>query len=389
MLSRRSFLIGGGTITLGSLLGGCGSQSQALRVLLLQGSIPPQVLQLFRQKLPQNPSMSFKPESQLRDLWKLLESWQTDDLDSKGLKRLIGQIPLINRQRSQKVDLVTLGDAWLAKAIQEQLIEPLPLELIPSWQKLPSRWQNLVKRDGQGNLTEQGQIWAAPYRWGTTLIAYDSEQFKKLGWTPQDWSDLWRTELRHRIAVVDQPREVIGLTLKKLGYSYNETDLSQVQSLTSELLALQKQVKYYSSQYYLQPLLVGDVWLSVGWSSDILPLLARNRKIKAVIPPSGTSIWSDVWVKPKRKKENSSLLSELTKQWIDFCWQDQPANKISLLTDGASPIIYQVENLSPKIKENHLLLIDKNIMDKSEFIEPLSSKTNQQYDSMWRKMREA
>ena len=44
-------------------------------------------------------------------------------------------------------------------------------------------------------------------------------KFEELGWKPKDWSDLWRTELRDRISLLDQPREVIGLTLKKMGFS--------------------------------------------------------------------------------------------------------------------------------------------------------------------------
>ncbi|ACK67232.1 periplasmic polyamine-binding protein [Rippkaea orientalis PCC 8801] len=386
MLSRRSFLISTSILTLGQLLSGCGDGQTALRIFLLQGSIPPQLLTAFRQKLAQNAPVSFKVESQLKDLWKRLESWQQGSKDSQGLKNLVGQLPLINPNTSEKVDLVTLGDAWLAQAIQAELIEPLPLEVIPTWSKLPSRWQGLVKRDSKGNLSPQGQIWGAPYRWGTTLIAYDSHRFEKLGWTPKDWSDLWREELRDRIALVDQPREVIGLTLKKLGYSYNTTDLSQVSSLTSELLALHKQVKYYSSDHYLQPLVVGDAWLSVGWSSDIIPLVNSNRNIKAVVPASGTALWSDVWVNPK-VKQGETKLSELTKQWLDFCWQDQAVNQICLLTDGVSPMIYQAKELPSEVKDNPLLFIDQRIMDKCDFIEPLPLKVKQEYETLWKTMR--
>jgi putative spermidine/putrescine transport system substrate-binding protein len=92
-------------------------------------------------------------------------------------------------------------------------------------------WQEIVKRDRQGQVSNTGEVWGAPYRWGTTVIAYRRDKFRELGWTPKDWSDLWRPELRDRISVVDQPREVIGLTLKKLGRSYNTTNLSQVQTL--------------------------------------------------------------------------------------------------------------------------------------------------------------
>lgn len=387
MPSRRSFLISAGTLALTQLLSGCDNHSTALRVLLLQGSIPPQLLKAFRQQFSKDQPLSFKPTAQLKDLWKQLQSWQEKNRDPQGLKDWLSQLPLINNTSHKMSDLVTLGDAWLGKAIQDKLIQPLTLTEIANWQKLGSRWQALVTRDEVGNLDLQGQIWGAPYRWGTTLIAYHSDQFETLGWTPTNWGDLWREELRHRIAVVDQPREIIGLTLKKLGYSYNSPNLSDIPNLSSQLQALNQQIKYYSSQYYLQPLIIGDVWLSVGWSSDILPLIAKNRKIKAIIPQSGTSIWTDIWVQPRAKEDNINL-STLTKQWIDFCWQESSINQISLLTDGASPMIYTTSRISTKIQTNPLLFVDKNIMNNCEFIEPLSEQNKQEYDKFWKEMRQ-
>lgn len=38
--------------------------------------------------------------------------------------------------------------------------------------RLPPRWKALVTRDNSGAPSEQGQVWACPYRWGSTLIAY-------------------------------------------------------------------------------------------------------------------------------------------------------------------------------------------------------------------------
>ena len=38
--------------------------------------------------------------------------------------------------------------------------------------RLPSRWKSLVTRDSSGAPSKQGQVWACPYRWGSTLIAY-------------------------------------------------------------------------------------------------------------------------------------------------------------------------------------------------------------------------
>jgi putative spermidine/putrescine transport system substrate-binding protein len=241
-----------------------------------------------------------------------------------------------------------------------------------------------MTRNAQGQPQTEGKVWGAPYRWGMTVIAYNEEKFAQFDWRPQDWSDLWRPELTGKIALIDNRREVIGLTLKKMGYSYNSSDLKQVMGLKDQLFALQKQVKFYSSQHYLQPLILGDVWLSVGWSNDILPVSDRYNKIKVVVPKSGTSLWSDVWVKPVLTTPNS-----LVEQWIDFCWQPESATKISLFTSGLSPLILtqNPDQISPDIRNNPLL-VNPEAIKKSDFLNPLSPATEQEYEQLWQAMRQ-
>ena len=387
MLTRRSFVTTTGILALAHLLSGCDSSGADLRVLLLKGSVPPQLLKVFSQQISSGSSLDFKPQGQLKELFSLLETWQNKDEKKKGLLADLPQIPVINPPPHTLSDYVTLGDVWLGDAIAKELIDPLDISEIDNWQTLPSRWQKLVKRDQQGKLQENGLIWGAPYRWGTTLIAYRSD---KLDWQPQDWSDLWDQRLSDRISMVNQPREVIGLTLKELGESYNTKNLEQVSQLKSKLLNLNKQVKYYSDQHYLQPLVVGDVWVSVGWSNEIIPLMAKNRNIKAVVPASGTSIWSDIWVKPKAK-EGQTELSKMAQQGLNFCWQPHAANLISLFADAASPVINTIEKteLSPDVINNPLLFIESAIFDKCEFLEPLSQQVEQQYINLWKEMRKS
>jgi putative spermidine/putrescine transport system substrate-binding protein len=380
MLNRRSFLRGLGTTVLVQGLNGCTSGKSDLSIFLLSGSIPPRLLTDFRKTIAEK-NLNFKSETQLKDLLKLLEKWlKTQDLLAAKFSI---PIPFTEQPPPPMGNLVTLGDAWLGKAITEGLIQPLDTSKLSNWSKLPPRWQENVSRNSQGQPQADGKVWGAPYRWGMTVIAYNEEKFAQFDWRPQDWSDLWRPELTGNIALIDNRREVIGLTLKKLGYSYNSSDLNQITGLKNELLALQKQVKFYSSQHYLQPLILGDVWLSVGWSDDILPLSDRYNKIKVVVPQSGTSLWSDVWVKPALTVSDS-----LIQQWIDFCWQPESAAKISLFTPGLSPIILtqNPDQIPPDIK-NSPLLTNPEAIKKSEFLNPVSLETEKEYEQLWQEMR--
>jgi putative spermidine/putrescine transport system substrate-binding protein len=387
MLGRRSFLIGMGAIAIATGISGCSNADDRERVLLLEGSIPPQLIGDFYREIAKEKQLIFKPEPQFKNIFDLLENWQKNSEENLGL---LDRIPFVGREQIGIVDLATIGDYWLQQAIAKKLIQPLNLAQLKTWQNVPSFWQNVVKRNEKGEIDPKGKIWGAPYRWGSTVIVYDRDAFKqeKFDWVPTDWQDLWREELRDRISILDQPREVIGLTLKKLGYSYNEPNLDRVKDLKSQLAALQTQIKYYSSTRYLEPLVLGDTWVAVGWSSDIFPLLSRYPNLKVVVPRSGTSIWSDVWVKPAGVKKTDQE-SAISQQWIDFCWQENSANQISLFTSAISPRIFSLkaEKLPQDIRDNPLFEI-RQILDKCDFLEPLSEQAQKQYETFWREMRQ-
>lgn len=387
-------MTGVSALAMGQLVSGCNnSQKLSLKVKLLQDSIPVQLLGEFRKVLQEPINLKFEPELQLNNLYKSLETWQKQVAEKKK-PSLWDSIPLIGHKNSEIPSLVTLGDSWLAAAIKQKLIQPLKIEELAGWKELSPRWRELVTRNEQGELDNSGLIWGAPYRWGTTVIAYRRDKFAELGWQPKDWSDLWRTDLRDRISLLDQPREVIGLTLKKMGLSYNPTNLSQIPNLKKELLALHRQAKLYSSDRYLEPLVLEDTWVAVGWSTDILSLGESVRDIDAIIPASGTSIWADLWVQPAgfAQESNSGKITDsisIGKKWIDFCWQKKAAISMSLLGDAPSPRLTSINrgDLPKKVADNKLLLPDNAVMDKSEFLYPMSEKLTKEYQVLWEEIR--
>ncbi|WP_017654923.1 extracellular solute-binding protein [Fortiea contorta] len=380
-MERRSFLLGAGTLALSQLLVGCGGQNQTqFDVRLLKGSIPGQVVNQFHKSLQQGVQLKFAPVEQIQDLFKQLQSWEQKSKakDEEDWRRFI---PFGQGQNSPAANLVTLGDYWLKAAIEQKLIQPLEATQIKQWSALDERWQKLVTRNDQGNLDLQGKVWAAPYRWGSTVIVYNRDKFRELGWTPNDWGDLWREEVRSRISLLNQPREVIGLTLKKLGKSYNTENLDQVPELENELKKLNQQVKFYSSNNYLEPLIIGDTWLTVGWSDDVVPVLGRYPQLVAVIPQSGTAMWADMWVRPNVSQ------ATLSYQWIDFCWQPNIAKQISLLTKSNSPISTNIVASDIQEQLRNLLLNNREVFDKSEFLLPLSPSAVKQYESLFTKIK--
>lgn len=380
-MNRRSFLIGTSGLVIFQMLMGCNRPNQTqFNVQLLKGSIPGYVVNQFRKTLQSEVNLKFVPVNQIYDLFKQLQTWQQPDANNKeGWSRWI---PFRQNSKVTKSDLVTLGDYWLKAAIEQKLIQPLETEKIKQWSTLNPKWQQLVKRDDQGNIDPQGKVWAAPYRWGNTVIVYNREKLQQFDWQPKDWSDLWRSDLRSRISLLNNSREVIGLVLKKLGKSYNTENLAEISSLETELQTLNQQVKFYDSTTYLEPLIMGDTWLAVGWSNDVIPVLSRYPKLNAIIPQSGTAIWADLWVNPAGVEQ-----SNLSSEWINFCWQPNIAKEITILTKTNTPITTNIPASDISQPLQNLLLTNQELLEKSEFIIPLSAAATQQYESLFKKMK--
>ncbi len=383
-MQRRSFLVTASSFALSQLLVGCGGRNQeTLKVSLLNGSIPGQVVGKFRKSLQGGVNLNFSAVAQLKSSYKNLQTWHSR-INGKKDEGWLSSLPFGPWRPLPVADLVTLGDYWLAAAIEQQLIQPLDVSEIKEWSNLDRKWQELVKRNDKGLADSKGKIWAAPYRWGSTVIVYNRDKFKDFDWKPQDWKDLWRPELRSRVSLLNQSREAIGLTLKKIGKSYNTQKLSEVPQLESELRALNKQVKLYSSDRYIEPLIIGDTWIGVGWSSDVLPLIARYPQLTVVIPSSGTALWADLWVHPTNKNTNKT---NLFYKWIDFCLQKDIAKQISLLTKTNSPINLKISADDISQPLNKILTDNSSTLEKSEFLLPLPKEAAQEYDSLFAKIK--
>lgn len=117
-------------------------------------------------------------------------------------------------------------------------------------------------------------------------------------------------------------------------------------------------------------MILGDTWLAVGWSTDISPEVQYQNGLAAVVPQSGTALWSDLWVKPAEVQ--SSPTATLADNWIDFCWLPQVATQLSLLTGTTSPIILGMnpQELPQSLRENPLLFPDQAILKKVIFSNP-------------------
>ncbi|KAJ9529617.1 hypothetical protein QJQ45_014377, partial [Haematococcus lacustris] len=302
----------------------------SLAIVALRGAVPQQWVLDYKATLGKYAGFSLGQRGQLLDIFKEL----SDPADTKN--------------SAAGADCVSLGDAWLAPAIQRRLLQPLPHpEQYRWWRLLPPRWHTLLRRHPDtGQADPGGQVFGAPFRWGCSLVAVRADRLRRLGGRPvRDWEDLMQPALRGRVAMTDSPREFVGVALKLLGLGWNSSAAQVaaagmgVQALAASCRALRGQVKLLSSRDHVRALVAGDVLAVVGWSQDLITLAERTNGVQALVPASGTALWADLWVLPRGdltgpwRQGPSPLLSS----WFEFNVAPARHSSLGNLKTGATP----------------------------------------------------
>ncbi len=390
-------------------LTGCQSIPQnALLVTALKGTIPAQLPNQFNQANPQTNPIALTQERQLATLFQQLQTWKRRSLPEyspkKGLIPL--NVPFIGTAPELAIaDLITLGDIWLSTAIRQGLIRSIDPTNIPYFNALDPKLQTLLKRNDQGNLDPNGPVWGIPYRLNSTVILYRQDQFKQHNLKPPtDWADLWRSDLTGKISLLNSPIEVIGLTLKKLGKSYNTAELPT--ELPAELAELHRQVKLYSSTHYLQPLTLDHTWVALAHSTDALQMIRRNPTLAAVFPASGTLLSADLWVQPAAHNSDhaahpdrgtavqttavqTTAVQTTIANWCNYCLRPDLAPQLSQLSQGMAPLLNQTpaDRRPDELRTNPLLTPSTDAFTRSEYLTPKPDAQLEKWRSAWEQMR--
>ncbi len=406
MINRRQLLLGAAALTLGSGASGCSANAaDALQVTLLEGAVPAEVLQQFRKQTVE--PVEFQSVAQLQSVFQQLQRWQKPVAHSGSV--IDRWVP--GRQAASKTmphNLVSLGDYWLTSAIAQNLLEPLEIPAA-TLAKLPLPWQQFVSRTPAGQLAQPGatangqKIWAAPYKVQALVIVYRQSQFPDASVENppfKTWKDLLQPALRQKIILPDHPRIVLGLAQKIQRDRFNSTfeinadssvslpantlSAALTESLSEPFAQLNQQIKAYDAGNSLKALVNEDAKAAVGWSGDVVAALDRYQDLKVVIPEEGSLLSADMWVRPK-----GAPMSKPAQQWIDFCWQTEPATQISIANKGLSPVF-----LSDDVNLNARLpgaltdgLLSGLDLANSELLLPLPNEIQAAYFAVWQQLR--
>ncbi|MFB2922677.1 MULTISPECIES: ABC transporter substrate-binding protein [Aerosakkonema] len=223
---------------------------------------------------------------------------------------------------------------------------------------------------------DPGNRHSVPMSWGTTGLIYNT---KKLKTPPEDWDYIWSNQqlLSKRMTLMNDVREVMGATLRMLGYSYNSTNQQQIQQAYEKLKALKPAIASFTTDAWKEQIVAGDLFVAMGYSADAAEVAEESSSLQYAIPKSGTSLWTDTMVIPKTAPNPDAAYA-----WIDFMLQPAVAASVCERLNFATPNQSAIKQLSPKARDNPNLYPSAKVLEKCERVEPLG-KFNDVYDRYW------
>ncbi len=230
--------------------------------------------------------------------------WVTDFEKETGCKVTVKTAAtsdeMVSLMNEGGFDLVTAsGDASL-RLVAGKRVQPINVDLIPSWKTVDERLQNAPW------YTVDGVHYGVPYQWGPNVLMYNTGIFKE---APKSWSVVFEEQTlsdgksnKGRVQAYDGPIYIADAAnylmahKPELGikdpYELNEDQYKAA----LELLRVQRTLVgryWHDAAIQVDDFQNEGVVASSSWPFQVNTLVAAKQPIASTIPEEGATGWSD------------------------------------------------------------------------------------------------
>src|ERR1019366_8635665 len=143
--------------------------------------------------------------------------------------------------------------------------------------------------------------WGVPYMWNGSLPGGSAEIHsgpgivynRSLNPPPARWADLWIPSLKGRLTMLDDPENMLGACLKKLGLPFSATNPGQLARAEREAIAQKPLLRAYLNAEVRDQLVAGDVLAAQLWSTTAQQAIDAAPHLAFVYPAEGFPLYCD------------------------------------------------------------------------------------------------
>lgn len=268
-------------------------------------------------------------------------------------------------------DIIVPSTDYVARMRTEGLLLPLDKSRLTNLGNINPKLMN--------QSFDPDNTYSVPYMWGSTAIAVNTADPAAAAVT--SFADLWKPEFKGRLLLPNDMRGVLGMGLKRLGYSLNETDPAKVNEACELLQPLMASVRVFDSDSPKQALLNNEVSVAVLWNGEAYIASGENEAIRYIYPSEGYSLWVDNLCIPKNAANVDNALT-----FINYLLRPEVAAVICQEMGYSTPNLAAQKILPEDVRGNHIVYPTDEEMARGEFETDLGSATKI-YEKCWMKLK--
>lgn len=267
-------------------------------------------------------------------------------------------------------DVVNLDNRFIPALMRAGRLAELDHARLPNLKYLSPNFRDLVY--------DPGNRYTVPYNWGTTGLVVRTDRVAR---PVTRWADLWDPDLAGQVALWDtEPREVLGLTLKTLGYSANSEDPRELQAALERLLALKPHARWLGADAdgLVAGLTSGEVRVGMGYAGDYRQARETLPAIAYVLPAEGALLWGENFVVPANSPHRAAA-----ERFLNFVLRPQVAAQIANENFYATPNEAALAYIEPALLHDPVVFPPNDLLQQAEIVLPLSPAGQALYDRAW------
>lgn len=270
-------------------------------------------------------------------------------------------------------DIVLASDYIINIARSENLLKEIDKEKVPNFSNLnPSYMNQFFDPDGK---------YAVPYVAGTPLIIYDPS---KITCEITGYNSLWDESLKDQLVIMDDMRNVIGMTLKSNGYSLNTEDTQALEEAGKKLLELKPNIRALDGDTPHEKIISGECSIGYIFTSQVSNVLAERPDFEVCYPAEGMGFGIDAMFIPSNAPHEEAAL-----KFIDFMCDAQVSATSSVWTQYINCNTAATEFLPEEFLSNKAVNIPADVLGEIEFMQDISPAATEQMNSIWNTFKQS
>ncbi len=194
-----------------------------------------------------------------------------------------------------KYDVLIPSDYMIDRLIKEDLVEKFDKANIPNLSNIASEYLNPEY--------DKNNEYVVPYMVGTVGILYNKSVIKD---TVDSWDIMWDERYKGQIWLWNSMRDVIGMSLKHLGYSMNSTNDSEINEAKQALIKQAGLLRGYEEEEVRDSMIADEGSLALVYAGEAKSAIDQNPNLAYVIPKEGSNKFVDGFVIVKGTSHKSS-----------------------------------------------------------------------------------